>query len=518
MNAYLSREEKANYIRATALAAQLELTIDSYASAKNTDPEFLKYLRMGRTMLTKALIMRSDALDIDVKNEFAKQVSRLELICAATPEAKKAHKELLELQTTLPMELQDFEDWYESVIETTCKKCLCEDFTECKTRRVLVKYGVYPIDPGAIEKCQYSYIGTAEAEELQPVEDEMVSVPGMVYNAALAMVKAKEDSINDNYVPLIKQLQAEINTAKAQLVDILYFEDDRPENPGLDELIVCVKESFQTCDTQDREQMEEEILSLRDQVTDAESKLTAANEAENKIKHIADTALDDVLRLTKERDKFQQQVSDLQIQLQTAAAIQEQPKEEYPVTIGLASGGEFDYVLPARMTETMIKEIQQPRYSRGTCAQYVAGKLIAIDLQEVVTLHVDKLPQVDWLKKKAMDPVVSIPPAPSKEERYRIECSCGAEYFANMYNGFQGGRNKGRCRECQNTVFADRQADKVNDPADGVKATLLTNRYFVSWEPYQVRESTPEKSVKRDLKNISQNHGREYKDPCQLLE
>jgi hypothetical protein len=476
MNAYLSREEKENYIRATALAAQLELTIDSYASAKNTDPQFLKYLRMGRTMLTKALTMRSNALDMDVKNEFVTQVSRLQLICVATPEAKKAHQELLALKTTLPMELRDFEDWYESVIETTCKRCLRDDFTECKTRRILVKYGVYPIDPEAKIKCQYSYIGTPEAEELQPVDDEMVPVPGMVYNAALAMVKAKEDSINENYVPFIKQLQAEINTAKVQLVDILYFEDDRPENSGLDELIACVKESFQNCDTQYHEQMEE-IRSLRARVADADGKLTAANEAENKIKHIANTALDDVLRLTKDRDEFRQQVSELQSQIQVAVAAQEQPKEEYPVSIGLASGGEFDYILPAHITEVMIKEIQQPRHSRGTCAQYVAGQLIAIDLQEVVTLHVDKLPQGEWVKKKTVVTANgSVSPIPSEQRKYRVECKCGAEYFAEM----NAGRAKAWCRQCKAAVFTDRKAD--SKAADGSAATLLTNRYWVERE------------------------------------
>ncbi|WP_036680574.1 hypothetical protein [Pelosinus fermentans] len=40
----------------------------------------------------------------------------------------------------------------------------------------------------------------------------------------------------------------------------------------------------------------------------------------------------------------------------------------------------------------------------------------------------------------------------------------------------RGGRTKGRCRECQSTVFADRQVDKIPDPNDGVGAKLLTNR------------------------------------------
>ena len=398
MNSYLSKEEKQHFVRATALVALIEETINGYASAKSTDPGFLKYLRMGRTMIGKALTMRGDALDPSAKEEFYKQTGRLEFICVPRAEAKKEYAQLLAMQSTIPMETKDFEDWYCSVIETTCKKCCTEKYEECQIRGILTKYGVYPIDPTAVGKCQFSYVGTPEAEELQPVEDSK-NVPADVYNAALAAVKAKEASIIENYVPLIKQLQAEMDTAKAQLVDILYLEDDRPENPGLDELVACVKESFRNCDTQDHEQMEE-IRLLRAQIDAAESKLTVASEAENEIKHIADTALEDVLRLTKERDDFRQQVSELQAKLQAAAAIQEQPKEEYPVSIGLASGGEFDYVLPAHMAEIMIHEIQRPRHSRGTCAQYAGGSLVAIDLQEVIALHVDKLPPKDWVKPK----------------------------------------------------------------------------------------------------------------------
>ena len=55
MNPYLSREEKEHFVRATALAALLENTIYGYAHAKSTDPDFLKYLRMGRTMVRKGI-------------------------------------------------------------------------------------------------------------------------------------------------------------------------------------------------------------------------------------------------------------------------------------------------------------------------------------------------------------------------------------------------------------------------------------------------------------------------------
>ena len=48
MNSYLSKEEKQHFVRATALVALIEETINGYASAKSTDPGFLKYLRTQR--------------------------------------------------------------------------------------------------------------------------------------------------------------------------------------------------------------------------------------------------------------------------------------------------------------------------------------------------------------------------------------------------------------------------------------------------------------------------------------
>lgn len=427
MNSYLSREEKQNFVRATALVTLIEETIDGYASAKSTDPEFLKYLRTGRTMIQKALKMRADALDPDAKQEFNKQAGRLEFICVPTAEAKKAHAELVALRTTLPMEVQDFEDWYENVIEATCKMCLRTDYQECKARRVLAKYGVYPIDPGANGKCQYSYVGTPEQEELQPADTE--TVPVNKYNLAVSQIRSAEErtrelnSTIESHEDVIKDLNFSIDIWHKQYVELESKQVESEEK---------IKVAEQKCDF------------LDDQLSKSE----------------------------EEKNKALAQVTVLQSQLEAAVAAQEQPKEEYPVSIGLASGGEFEYLLPARMAEIMIEEIQQPRHSRSTCAQYISGRMIAIDLQEVVALHVDKLPHGDWVKPK----VVQDLPRQYEQGKYRIECKCGAKYFVELATG----KTKAWCRECKTPVFADHKADVKT--ADGSAATLLTNRYWVERE------------------------------------
>lgn len=226
MNLYVSANEKAQLIRVILMQDILSDAIDVYAGLDSTDKTFLAEMRHGRTRIEKAIKFRRAALDKEADDKLTVSVGKLHPMFLPTPEAKKAHKELFEIQKVLPIDIEDLQDWYGFAIESTCKNCTKSDYAECPARRVLSKYEICPIDPGAKDKCQYSYVGTPEAEELQPVDTDK-TVPALVYNAALAMARAKEDSIIENYVPAIKQLQAEveelnkeISAAKKQIEDL----------------------------------------------------------------------------------------------------------------------------------------------------------------------------------------------------------------------------------------------------------------------------------------------------------
>lgn len=65
--------ERDYLVRASALNKMLEDTIAGYAN-ECTDREILKFLRMGRTMIQKALLMRMDLLTPDAKIEFIADV------------------------------------------------------------------------------------------------------------------------------------------------------------------------------------------------------------------------------------------------------------------------------------------------------------------------------------------------------------------------------------------------------------------------------------------------------------
>lgn len=165
MNPYVSKEEKANLVRLMVLQPLLSELITVYAGLKSTDKKFLTELKHGQTRLKKAVDIRLDDLEPDAMENLTKSVAKMHLMFLPTPEAKKAHKEAQEIRTHFPMAMDDFEDWYGFVIEHTCKTCARADYEECAARRVLTKYDVFPVDPEAKGKCQYSYTDSVAAVE-----------------------------------------------------------------------------------------------------------------------------------------------------------------------------------------------------------------------------------------------------------------------------------------------------------------------------------------------------------------
>lgn len=460
MNAYVAKYEKESLIRLLVLQPLVETLISSYAADEKTDTKFLAALRQSRTRLDNAIKLRRSFLDKEADDKLVKSANKLNVLFLPTPEYKKAFKEMMDLKENFPMGVEDFNDWYSFVIETTCKTCTREDYEDCPARRVLSSYDVCPIDPGAVGKCQYSYVGTPEAEELQPVDAETVTAEK--YNQAVAESTALRDQL------------IEYNRLKCELNALLHPNWSGSENLSLGDLVACVRGDLKRFQEKTRVQADE-IKNLRE----INESMEKADKEQLAYLH----------KIEQERDKARELLA-------AAMTAQEQPKEEYPVSIGLASGGEFDYVLPAHMTEIMIREIQQPRQYRSTCAQYVDGSLVAIDLQGVVALHVDKLPPGDWVRQKAVSDV------PGQLEKYRVECKCGAEYFAEM----NAARTKAYCRDCKTPVFADKKAEVKT--ADGAAATLLTNRYWVERE----QQAGPPKEI--PAPQLSQSFGKQYKDPC----
>ena len=161
----MSKEEKANLVRLMVLQPLLSELITVYTGLKSTDKKFLTELKHGQTRLKKAVDIRLDDLEPEAMENLTKSVAKMHLMFLPTPEAKKEHKAAQEIRTHFPMAMDDFNDWYGFVIETTCKTCTRADYEECAARRVLTKYDVFPVDPEAQGKCQYSYTDGVAAVE-----------------------------------------------------------------------------------------------------------------------------------------------------------------------------------------------------------------------------------------------------------------------------------------------------------------------------------------------------------------
>jgi hypothetical protein len=451
MNQYLSRDEKENLVRLMTLRVQLEKVIELYSGLKNVDKKFLSELRHARTRLKKSADIRLGYLDDQAKENLLLSIAKLRIMFMATPEAIQANKEMLQLKSTLPIDVEDFQDWYSFVIESTCKTCTRADYAECAARRVLTKYDVVPIDPEAKEKCQYSYASDLAVPE--PV------TAGLIEKPEFANLGGDLEAL---------QLRvSEYDRLKMEINKILHPNGDGPVNPSMCDIVAYIRSDWNRF-TKEGQELRRQLEGLKDE--------------------------EDPLRVEIDSNELYHELDGL------------------PVTLALKNGIKTVMSLPEHMTECLMEEIQRPnRFSRGICAKFVDGEFVAIDMQEVVAMRVSGLPDAEWIEAKQVAPVIY--ETSGEPERYRVECKCGAEYFCTM----NASRPKARCRDCQSTVFADRQVDKITDTSDGSEATLLTNRYFVSREPYQAREPYQGKPAGRDLKNISQNHGREYIDPCQLI-
>lgn len=104
MNSFIGTEEKKCFARISVLSILINQVIEGY-SGIDADPEFIKYLRMGRTMISKAITMRAEALDQDISDALIVEVEALkqrfemaatiEPVSQATTAADHEEKKLL---------------------------------------------------------------------------------------------------------------------------------------------------------------------------------------------------------------------------------------------------------------------------------------------------------------------------------------------------------------------------------------------------------------------------------------
>ncbi|WP_371366250.1 hypothetical protein SRRS_06930 [Sporomusa rhizae] len=174
MNPYFSKREKENFVRLKLLFGLLDLIIEDYDKSNKLDKDFMANLRRTRTYTQKTLNRRIGFLDSSAKDDLDVTVSRMELLFVPRREVVKYYQEIEKLNSIVRLEQEDFSDWFELMIEYACKTCARSDFKNCRARQILMKIGMYPYNPAAVNQCQYSYVETDEQQGIGVIGDTLL--------------------------------------------------------------------------------------------------------------------------------------------------------------------------------------------------------------------------------------------------------------------------------------------------------------------------------------------------------
>ena len=268
---YLSRNEKNNLVQFVSMQGMIEGTINRYADTPNPNKEFLKNLRASLTYMTKAVKMRTDALDDDAMVGFAKDVAKLEpVLFVPTDKARKEYKELAEMKSNIHMTKDDFEDWYEAIIENTCQICTEKDYKACTMYRILMKYDIVAINPEAKNTCPYSYLESEEAQKMLAAHKEHraakqnLEVIDRAEKKIIELLKEKEElqkQINDATacMALLGEKEKEARKEIADLEETL--EKERADHRALEGAVDELKSEFASAN-EAKEQLENLVNDL----------------------------------------------------------------------------------------------------------------------------------------------------------------------------------------------------------------------------------------------------------------
>lgn len=162
MNTYFSKTEREMFLKLDLLLGLATEIVKTYEGS-NPDKQFMKDLKTGRTFLSKALVRRYLCLDEREAQRCKRSVNNYKYVLVPSDIARANDMKLQSEQDTITIGLDDLMDWYEGAIPLTCGVCPFNGDEEaqhdCKMRKFLEKYDIYPINTKATgDYCQYDYI------------------------------------------------------------------------------------------------------------------------------------------------------------------------------------------------------------------------------------------------------------------------------------------------------------------------------------------------------------------------
>lgn len=178
MNKYLNRNEKQSMVRLHAVWDAAHLVLDYYASGRNVDKNFTKYLKTGMTFFEKALKIRMDYLARDAQEDWLESCDRLDCFLVPSEKSKREVEERMKLANKIVFDQEELYDWFSAIIPSTCGRCYGMHKEKCLLHKQLMKYNLPPLDNNpAPGRCQYSYIaaGLDPAEIFRDILEEEIA-------------------------------------------------------------------------------------------------------------------------------------------------------------------------------------------------------------------------------------------------------------------------------------------------------------------------------------------------------
>lgn len=345
---YLNKSEKNNLVQFASLLGMVEKSIEDIGEIPTTDKEYLRYLRTGRSWLAKAIELRLDNLDDDACRDFLKHTKRIEpILFIPSSQAKKEWALVKEMESTVCIPIDQFQDLYCEVIEKTCKVCVEKDYKKCGMYLPLLENNITAISPDAVDRCPYSYVDNeSELKLLEEHKEHLAARKNLdIIDKAekkLIEIMKERDDLREKVMHLemevvkkdgeIDVLQEKATITKKHVKEIeqnviKQFEDSYEKT-----LAICADE---------KAELEKEVKKLK---TECELMQSALNTARADEKHFRDA--------TK---KVQAECERLSADNERMKKLYETPREKKQMVIGLRGGTEIQGTFTADEVSEIIK-------------------------------------------------------------------------------------------------------------------------------------------------------------------
>lgn len=154
MKTYLNNDEKLDTLRLITFHVNVDNMVQKWEKISR-NKEIVKYLKTIRTLMDKVNRMITEPLDPKEKKKIVEFAGKLDTVTIYTAEAKQKYKEMLEMDTKTPIDINELYDFYEVTAEYC--RLLCKDNPEqCKVRDFLIKWD-FPVARYKVEdnECPY---------------------------------------------------------------------------------------------------------------------------------------------------------------------------------------------------------------------------------------------------------------------------------------------------------------------------------------------------------------------------